>query len=251
MKLVVFGASGGTGKRIVQQALRQGHVVTAFVRDPAKMRAAADGNLRVVRGDVLDAESVNAAVAGQEGVLSAVGTHLPVRLALAAVVAGQVIIRVVALSWPVALLVEVGVPLLAILGLTRRTTVVSEGTRNIVAAMERHGVRRFVCESSLGVGDSKGRMGIIHNLVAVPLILRNDFADKAAQERIIEQSGLDWVIVRPAVLTNGTQRNSYRAGADVGNWFAPSRIARADVAAFMLQQLSGAEYMRQTPGLAY
>lgn len=250
MKLLVFGATGGTGGRLVQQALQQGHVVTAFARDPSKMPLVHD-NLRVVRGDILDAESVEIAVAGQDAVLSALGIRLPIKLVILIVVACQILVRLVALPRPAALFVEVGVPIIAILLLSRRKTTLSEGTRSIVRAMERAGIKRFVCESSLGVGDSKWKLGIVHNLVAVPLFLRNIFADKEVQEQIITGSSLDWVIVRPAVLTNGPQRNVYRAGADIGNWFFPTKISRADVASFMLKQLTDGEYLRKTPGLAY
>ena len=250
MKLLVFGATGGTGRRLVQQALQQGHVVTAFARDPEKI-GLTDDNLRVVRGDILDPDSVETAVAGQDAVVSALGIRLPVRIVILIVVACQILIRTVALSPPVSMLVEIGVPILSILLLSRRTTIISEGTRNIVRAMERAGIKRFVCESSLGVGDSKWKLGVFHDLIAYPLFLRNILADKEAQEEIIASSGLDWVIVRPALLTNGPQRNVYRAGSDVGHWFAPSRISRSDVAAFMLKQLAGAEYLRRTPGLAY
>lgn len=113
MKLLVFGATGGTGSRLVEQALQQGHEVTAFARDPAKIHVKHD-NLRVVTGDVLDRDSVNAAVKGQDGVLSALGTRLPIRIVLAVVVVCQVVVRMVALSRPMALFVEVGLPILAI-----------------------------------------------------------------------------------------------------------------------------------------
>ena len=249
MKLLVFGATGATGRRLVQKALEQGHVVTAFARDPAKIHLAHD-HLRVVRGDILNKDSVEAAVAGQDGVLSALGTRLPIRILLSIVVACQIIVRVVGSTRLVSLFVELGVPILAILILSRRTTIVSDGTRNIVRAMERAGIKRFVCESSLGVGTSKWKMGVVHNLIGIPLFLRNVFADKEAQEQIIASSSLDWVIVRPAVLTNGPQRNVYRAGPDVGNWFVPSRISRSDVATFMLEQLTSGEYLRLTPGVA-
>jgi putative NADH-flavin reductase len=72
----------------------------------------------------------------------------------------------------------------------------------------------------------------------------------SVRTRIIASSGLDWVIVRPAVLTNGPQRNVYHAGPDVGNWCVPSRISRSDVATFMLEQLTGGDYLRMTPGVA-
>jgi putative NADH-flavin reductase len=208
-------------------------------------------NLRVVRGDVSATDIVETAVAGQDAVLSALGTRLPIRIVLAVVVVCQIIIRTVALSRPASLCVELGIPILAILLLSRRTTILSDGTRNIVRAMERHGVRRLVFESSLGVGDSRWKMGAIHNVLAIPLFLRNVFADKEVQEQIIRTSGLDWVIVRPAALTNGPRRNSYRVGSDIGHWFVPSRISRGDVAAFMLDQVTGREYLRKTPGLGY
>jgi putative NADH-flavin reductase len=250
MKLLVFGATGGTGGQLVEQALQQGHVVTAFARDPTKIRLTHD-DLRVVRGDILQPDSIETAMVGQDAVVSALGVRLPLRIVIGIVVACQIIVRAVALSQPVALFVELGVPILAILWLTRRTTIISEGTRNIVRAMERAGIKRFVCESSLGVGDSKWRLGVVHNLVALPLFLRNTLADKEVQEKIIESSSLDWVIVRPAVLTNGPQRNVYRAGSEVGHWFSPSRISRSDVATFMLKQLTDGAFLRKTPGLAY
>ena len=250
MKLLVFGATGGTGGRIVEEALEQGHVVTAFARDPAKMHVK-HPNLRVVRGDILQPDSIETAMPGHDAVLSAVGIRLPVRILLVVVVACQIIIRIVTLPRPLSIFVEIGVPILAILLLARRKTVLSDGTRNIVQAMERAGVKRFVCESSLGVGDSKWKMGALHNLIAIPLFLRNIFADKEVQEQIISHSNLDWVIVRPGALTNGPQRNVYRVGSDVGSRFFPSRISRSDVAAFMLGQLTDHKYLGSTPGLAY
>lgn len=250
MKLLVFGATGGTGRQLVQQALAQGHVVTAFARDPAKVTPPHD-NLSVVKGDILEPATVDAAVAGQDAVVSALGIRLPIRPLLGIVVICQVIFRLVPMSHPLGLFVEIGIPILAIVLLGRRQTTLSVGTVNIVRAMERAGVKRFVCESSLGVGDSKWKLGFFHNLIAWPLFLRNILADKEAQEKIIAASTLDWVIVRPTVLTNGPQKGVYRAGAGIGHWFVPSRISRADTAAFMLKQLTGDEYLRKTPGLAY
>ena len=250
MKLLVFGASGGTGRRIVEQALAHGHIVTAFAREPARVRVTHE-NLRVVRGDISRPDSVEAAVSGQDAVLSALGVRPPVAAVILIAVACQFVHRLVALSRPAALFVEVGVPILAILVIFRRNTVLSEGTRSIVKAMEASSVKRFVCESSLGVGDSRWRLGIIHNLIAIPLFLRNIFADKEAQEGIIKESNLDWVIVRPSILTNGPRRGVYRAGSGIGNWFVPTRISRADVAEFMLAQVTDDSYLRKTPSLAY
>jgi len=250
VKLLVFGATGGTGRALVEQALAQGHAVTAFARDPAKVRVAHQ-NLTIARGNMLDSSSVEAAVQGHDAVLSALGTRLPI---LAIVVFGfafQALARLLTLTGPLGLAVRIGGPLLALLILTRRTTALSEGTRNIVRAMEKHGLRRLICESSLGVADSKGRLGIFYNLILVPLLLRGMFADKAAQEQLIRESSLDWVIARPSSLTNGPRKGVYRAGLDIGHWFRPTRISRADAADFMLKQLTDDTWLRKTPGVAY
>ena len=250
MKILVFGASGGTGRRIVEQALAEGHLVTAFARERSRIRIAHE-NLRVVRGDISRYDSVEAAVSGQDAVLSALGVRLPVPTVILIILACLIVKRLLALTGPAALVVEIGVPILAILLLFRRSRVLSEGTRNIVMAMEKQGARRFVCESSLGVGDSKWRLGLLHNLIAIPLFLRNVFADKEDQERIIRESNLDWVMVRPTALTNGPLRSVYRAGSDIGHWLIPTRISRADVAEFMLKQVADNSYLHKTPGLAY
>lgn len=72
MRVLVIGATGGTGRELVQQALARGHQVTAFVRDPAKLQIE-HANLRVTKGDVLDDATVESAMRGQDAVLSALG----------------------------------------------------------------------------------------------------------------------------------------------------------------------------------
>ena len=76
--------------------------------------------------------------------------------------------------------------------------------------METHGVRRLVCETSLGVGDSAGRLGLSYTFFVVPVILPFYFWDKARQERAIAASHVEWVIVRPGALTSGERRVRYR-----------------------------------------
>jgi uncharacterized protein YbjT (DUF2867 family) len=250
VKVLVFGATGGTGRALVDQALERGHAVTAFARDPTKIQSAHQ-NLTVARGNMLDLDSVEAAVKGQDAVLSALGIRPPVWSIVLAILAFQILARILAFHGPLGLAVRIGGPLVAILLLTRRGTALSQGTRNIVQAMEKHGVKRLVCESSLGVADSQGRLGIFYNVILVPLLLRGIFAEKAVQEQIIQACTLDWVIVRPTSLTNGPRRGIYRAGLDIGHWFRPTSISRADVADFMLKQLTDDAWLRKTPGVAY
>ncbi len=118
-------------------------------------------------------------------------------------------------------------PFLALLISTRKKTTLSEGTKNIVQAMEKLGVKRFICESSLGIGDSKAQLGFLYNYILIPLLLRNIFADKEVQERIIKDSTLDRVIVRPAVLTNGPRTAVYRSGFSVTEKPIRGNLARA------------------------
>lgn len=250
MKLLIFGGTGRTGKVLVGQALEQGHVVTVFARDPAKVLRA-DQNLRVLKGDIAVYNSVENAIKEQDAVLSALGTKPQVGLVIILVIACQVIARVLALSGTLNILLRIAVPLLILLIFVRKRTTLSDGTKNIVKAMQRFGVGRLICESSLGVGDSKGSLGLLYTYFLIPLFLRGLFADKEVQERIIRDSGLDWVIVRPAALTNGPRTGRYRHGQNVGHWFFTGKISRSDVADFMLKQLTDKEYLNMSPRVSY
>jgi len=209
-RVLIVGATGGTGRQLVAQALERGYAVTALVRDPSRLKAE-HPQLTVVQGDVLDAATVEAAMRGQEAVLSALGHKRFI--------------------YP--------------------TRILSEGTRNILRAMATHGVPRLVCETSLGIGDSAGRMGLYFTFFLLPMILPFYFSDKARQERIIAESNVEWVIVRPGVLTNGEKRGRSRHGRHVGSFLWTVRISRADVADFMLNQLESDSYLRTAPGVCW
>jgi uncharacterized protein YbjT (DUF2867 family) len=168
-------------------------------------------NLRVAQGNVRDYTSIESAMRGQSAVVCALGTKR--------------------LFYP--------------------NRVVSNGTANILRAMKSCSVPRLVCESSLGVGDSVGRLGLIFTFFVVPVILPFIFYDKVRQEKLIEESDTDWVIVRPAVLTNAPARGKYRHGRNVGNYLWTNRIARGDVADFMLKQLTNDDYIGSAVNVAW
>jgi putative NADH-flavin reductase len=78
MRVLIFGASGGTGRQLVKQAILQHHVVTAFVRSPADFGMAA-ANLAVFTGNVADAAAVARAMKNQDAVISALGVSRPLK----------------------------------------------------------------------------------------------------------------------------------------------------------------------------
>jgi uncharacterized protein YbjT (DUF2867 family) len=202
LRLLIIGATGGTGRELVRQALEAGHTVTAFVRTPAKL-AIEHPNLRVVQGNVLDYASVENAMRGQNSAVCALGHK----------------------RW------------------FYPNRILSHGTNNVLGAMKACNVPRLVCESSLGLGSSVGRLGLLYTFFIVPVILPFVFWDKLRQEKLIEESDVEWVIVRPAALNNQPARGKYRHGPNIGNFVVTNRIARADVADFMLRQVTDDDYL--------
>jgi putative NADH-flavin reductase len=203
MNLLVFGASGGTGRQVVHQALAQNHSVTAFVRNPAKLRTV-HPQLTMVTGDVSDPLAVATAVRGQDAVVSALGAATPLR----------------------------------------RDPTLVQGIGHIVEAMTQAGARRLIYQSFIGVGDSQEEAGFFIRHVA-PLLLRHPIADHEAKERLIMKSELQWTIVRPPKLTNGRLTLVYRSGERIKARSPMPLLSRADVADFMLGQLTDQTYLRK------
>jgi putative NADH-flavin reductase len=207
MKLAIFGGSGKTGQHLVRLALEAGHELRVLARDPAKIPLSHE-RLAVVTGDVLDAASVEATVAGCDVVLSALG-----------------------------------------IGAGNPRGHITQGVRHIVAAMRRHGVRRLIAISSLGIGDSKGQIPLAFRMaiLAIP-VLRKTMADLAGMEEFLRGTELDWIVVRPGGLQDKPARGHWQVSAPTDTLSA-GELPRADVAAFMLAQLRDDTYVRKTPGL--
>ncbi len=127
----------------------------------------------------------------------------------------------------------------------------ANGTKNIIRAMEKIGVKRFICQSSNGVGDSRDTLPYLMKYLIVPFMLRRAFADHEIQENYIKESKLDWIIVRPAALTDGEHTGSYQHGYTADNKAVTNKISRADTADFMLKQLTDNDYLHKTPSISY
>jgi putative NADH-flavin reductase len=205
MHLTVFGASGRTGKPLVEQALAAGHTVTAFVRDAARLPMTHE-RLQIVVGDVADSNAVGRSIEGADAVLSVIG-H----------VKGS------------------------------RKDIQTVATDVIIRAMQTHNVRRLISLTGAGVPAPQDQPKLLDRIIKLALqTLAGDVLRDALQHAArIKQSDRDWVIVRAPMLTDDPHTGNYRVGW-VGVNSGP-RVARADVADFMLQQVSDQTYLHQAP----
>ena len=204
MRVLVFGASGKTGREVVRQALARGFQITAFVRDSARLPLA-HANLRLVTGEITDPKGVARAVEGHTGVISTLG---------------------------------VGTPL-------RHDPAVIDGVRMIARASEHASVERLVYMSFIGVGDSRDAAGFLLKPLATT-VLRQEVADHETKEAAVADSFVDWTIVRVPKLTNGRLTAAYRVGERIRARSPLPMISRADVADFLLRQLTDAAFIRKT-----
>lgn len=164
----------------------------------------------MITGDILDPEAVQQAMVGQEAVGITIG---------------------IGVTW-------------------KPVTVFSEGTRNVLEAMRREGVRRLICVTGIGAGDSRGHGGFLYDRLVKPLLLKTIYEDKDRQEALIKTSEAEWTIVRPGFLTNGPLIKKYQVITDMSGVTA-GKISRADVAHFILEELAANRYLGQTPLLTY
>ncbi len=125
-----------------------------------------------------------------------------------------------------------------------RTTLFSESARILIDAMERNRVKRLVCITGVGAGETKGHGGFLYDRILFPLVTKRVYADKEVQETLIQKSSLDWVIVRPAVFREGSPSGKLEAVTDVRG-VTLTRVSRVEVAAFVLDQLTDGRYLRK------
>src|SRR5262249_41212825 len=119
--------------------------------------------------------------------------------------------------------------------------------RVLVTAMEETDVKRSICVTGFGAGDSRGRGGVVFTL-AFHLLFGHVFDDKDVQEWIVRRSKLYWGVVRSVILTGGAKTSAYRALVDPRDWTC-GFISRADVADFLIKQIDDDTFLHKTPVL--
>jgi putative NADH-flavin reductase len=214
MRIAIFGANGPTGRLLAEQALTAGHTVTAFTRHADAFPMHHD-RLRVRQGDALDLDAVEDAVAGQDTVISTLGTKYS----------------------------------------RKEITLYSHGMANILKAMHDHRVQRLLCVSSSATDpetrshDTGG--GVVFEKVLKPFITnvigKTMYADMLRMERLVRDSDLQWTIVRPSGLFETPAVTEYRTAEG----FLNERFtSRTDLAACLLEQSGSDQYLRRTVSVA-
>lgn len=169
-----------------------------------------DSKTKIIKGDVLNRDDLISAIKGQDAVCSCIGVPITFK--------------------PVSLF--------------------SRAAANIVEVMGENRDQKFIAITGIGAGDSKGHGGFLYDKIFKPLFLKTIYQDKDREEEIIQASKLNWLIVRPAGLTNGPQTGRYRVIEDLDGIVA-KRISRMDVADFILNQIENPDLFGKTVLLTY
>ncbi len=209
MKILVIGATRGIGKVLVECALEEKHEVSVLVRNPEKIKTKHQ-QLNVIKGDILDNDSVVSATKGQDAVCSCIGVPITFK--------------------PVDLF--------------------SRGAAHVIQAVQHNTAQKYIAVTGVGAGDSRGHGGFLYDSIFKPLFLKTIYEDKDREESLIKASNADWLIVRPAGLTNGPRTGNYRILHDLEGVIS-RRISRLDVADYILGQLQNPSDFGKTPLLTY
>jgi uncharacterized protein YbjT (DUF2867 family) len=215
-KVLVVGATGGTGRATIDALLKRGHWVTAFSRHAESLEIASD-RVTLLNGDATDADDVERAVAGQDAVVVTLGiTENPLRVRLFGAARTPIDVR-------------------------------SAGTRNVIAAMRKHGVGRLVVQSSYGVGETRGSLRWVERMF-FSLLLKPQIADTEVQELEVRESGVEWVLAQPVHLTDddGDEMPFASPEGEVREW----KISRREVARFLALAAEGSRYAGRSVALS-
>jgi putative NADH-flavin reductase len=162
-------------------------------------------NLKIVLGNLNDAGKLKEAIAGADACISALGGG----------------------------------------SLTRHSPEIIKGIDNIVTILEQENLKRFIYLSSIGAGESRNLMAPMIRFFIADIMLRVPLADHTTNEQRIKKSSLKWTIVRPAGLTNGPKTGRLKHGKTIKVMRGNPQISRANVASFMIDQLSDTTYINE------
>jgi nucleoside-diphosphate-sugar epimerase len=213
MNVTVFGATGAIGQLVVDQLLlANGHAVTAYARNPGKVPSSWGHRVRVVIGEMSDAAAIDSAVGRADAVVSALGPSMDRK--------------------------ATGLPLV-------------EGTRHIVEAMQRHGVRRYVGNATPSVLDPRETPTWQTRLATFmpKTFMRRAYDEITGMSQAVMTAGLDWTIVRFLAPKDGPARGAVREGF-YGTEKLGFAVTRADIARFTAAQVDDPRYVGAAPAIS-
>ena len=210
-KLTIFGATGATGKQLIEQALAAGNHVVAFARDPSKIGASRE-HLTIVQGELAYTEAIERAIIGSDAVISVLGPR-----------PGEDI----------------------------KSKPLTRGMQNILAAIQNTGVRRLIISSTPSASDPNDLPDLKFKVLVslIKSAMRPAYEEIVSVARLVCESDTDWTIVRVSMLNNNPGSGVIRAGY-LGKKQVGTNISRADLASFMLSQVKDRTYLRQAPALS-
>ena len=207
-RVLIIGASKGIGLETTRQALEAGHHVRALARS-ANAISLPSPQLEKIRGDALNSDDIEAALTDIDVVIQTLGVGFA--------------------------------------DLFRPVHLFSDATRVLVAAMTARDVKRLICVTGFGAGDSRTSISCLQR-IPFNLVLGHAYKDKGLQEQLIKESPLDWTIVRPGVLTAGARTGRYKILEEPTQW-RNGIISRANVADFLVRQIEDQAFVGKTPVL--
>lgn len=210
MKILLLGATGRTGKHIIEETIKRGHKISAIARDPMKLK---DFKIDITPGTPYDIDTVEKAITGCDAVINTLNVS-----------------RKSDNPWA---------------SLTAPKDMISKAAANAIHAMEKTGIRRFIALSTIGAGRSwKTSPGILKFIVSISN-LKFAFQDHGRQEEILEKSSLDYTICRAPMLSNEIN-NSGAVATPEGKKPANRVLSRNSAAEFFLELIDKKEYVRET-----
>ncbi len=178
MHVLIIGATGGIGQKLLVRALSDGHTVRAYARTSDKLEIS-NQKLEKYCGNALNSEQLEKALNGIDAVIQVLG------------------VKVSELFSPI--------------------NIFSESTRILIPAMEKIGIKRLITVTGFGAGESSKAISCLQR-PPFNFFLGRAYSDKDIQERLIKEIQLDWTIVRPGVLTNGKSNGRYKVLSEPSEW---------------------------------
>ncbi|TVY35100.1 Flavin reductase (NADPH) [Lachnellula subtilissima] len=219
MQILMIGGSGRTGRVVIEEALSKGHTITALVRKQTSLSPCS--GLTIIEG-TLTGPSIEKAIVSSPVPPSAV------IVTLASVRASDS-----PFSAPIS-----------------PPSMMTDAHIALIAAMKTHGIRRLVTMSAFGVGDSMPNLILPMRFILSHSGVAYGYRDHIGGEKVIRSSGLDWTIVKPAMLKDGERKEVTVWGNQGKGIGMMPKASRASVAGFLVKCAGSDEWNGMTPVIA-